>query len=133
MLENTRKYDVERMLWKAKKEDFDGICERMYYLAMDFRKHFCQIEINEAIAASNFDFSSSVLPLVMSKTALGFYISEEMKEHIIGARKASILVFSGLKINKLDDLEAVLNSRPLRLIIAAGSLAMALKKAQAQR
>jgi len=132
MLENTRKYDIERALWKAKERDFDNICERMYTLASDFRERLCEIEINEAIAASNFDFSSSVLPLVMAKTALGFFISEELRKHIIGARKANMVVFSGLKINKLDDLEAVLESRPLKLIIAAGSLAMALKKAQAQ-
>jgi phosphoglycerate kinase len=132
MLENTRKYNIETALWKAKEADFDGICEKMYNLASDIRKRLCDIEINEAIAASNFDFSSLVLPLVMSKTAMGFFISEDMRKHLLDARKANMVVFSGLKANKLDDLEAVVNAHPLKLLIAAGALAMALKKAQAQ-
>ena len=132
MLENTRKYDIERAMWKASEESFPRICKKMYPLALDFRRRLTEIEINEAIAASNFDFSSSVLPLAMSKTALGFYISDEMKKHITGARQANLVVISGLKINKLDDLEAILERRTLKWVIAAGSLAMALKKAQAQ-
>ncbi len=132
MLENTRKYDIERAMWKASDVSFPAICENMYSLALDFRQRLTEIEINEAIAASNFDFSSSVLPLAMSRTALGFYLSEEMKKHVTGARRANMIVISGLKINKLDDLESILERHTLKWIIAAGSLAMALKKAQAQ-
>lgn len=132
MLENTRKYDIERALWEATEDSFQGICRKMYSIALDFRDRLAEIEINEAIAASNFDFSSSVLPLTMSKTALGFYISDEMKNHIKGARQANIVVISGLKINKLDDLEGILERRKIKWVIGAGSLAMALKKAQAQ-
>ncbi len=132
MLENTRKYDIERAMWKANKEEFPDICRKMYSLALDFRQRLTEIEINEAIAASNFDFSSTVLPLVLSKTALGFYISDEMRKHITGARQANLVVISGLKINKLDDLESILERRTLKFIIAAGSISMALRKAQAQ-
>ena len=132
MLENTRKYDVARIFWKASKENFDEICKKLYALATDFRKRVSEIVINEAIAASNFDFSSSVLPLVMSKTAMGFFISDEMNKHILNVKKANIIVFSGLKINKLDDLESLLDASDLRMIISAGSLAMALKKAKAR-
>lgn len=132
MLENTRKYDIERAMWKASQESFPGICRKMYSLALDFQQRLTEIEINEGIAASNFDFSSSVLPLGMSKTALGFYISDEMKKHITEARQANLVVISGLKIDKLDDLEAILERRTLKWAIGAGSLAMALKKAQAQ-
>ena len=133
MLENTRKYDeIERAMWNVSEEDFSNLCKKLYTLSMDFRNRLTEIMINEAIAASNFDFSSSVLPLVMSKTALGFYINEEMNEHIINARKANLVVISGLKINKLDDLEAILKRRTIKWVIAAGSLAMALKKAKAQ-
>ena len=89
------------------------------------RQEFGGIEINEAIAASNFDFSSSVLPLVMNQTALGFYISAELKEHITKARRANLIVISGAKTDKLDDLEDILERNTVRWIIAAGSLAMA--------
>ncbi len=132
MLENTRRYEIERAMWKVREENFSETCKQMYTLALDFRQRITAIEINEAIAASNFDFSSSVLPLVLSKTALGFYISDELKKHIKGARRANMLVVSGLKIDKLDDLEAILARRTSKWVIAAGSLAMALKKAQAQ-
>ncbi|UCC64701.1 MAG: phosphoglycerate kinase [Anaerolineae bacterium] len=132
MLENTRKYDIERAIWTASERSFPTICEKMYCLALDIRRRLTEVEINEAIAASNFDFSSSVLPLAMLKTALGFYLSEEMKKHITEARRANMVVISGLKINKLDDLEFILERHTLKWVIAAGSLAMALKKAQAQ-
>jgi phosphoglycerate kinase len=46
--------------------------------------------------------------------------------------KASLVIFSGLKIDKLDDLSAIIDRGAVRLVIAAGSLAMALKKADAQ-
>jgi len=132
MLENTRKYDIERALWKAKEADFQGIAEKMYSLAADFRERLTSIEINEAIAASNIDFSSTAIPLTMAQTAMGFYLSEEMKHHIVGARQADLVVMSGLKINKLDDLENILSRKTVKRLIVAGSLAMALKKARAQ-
>lgn len=132
MLENTRKYDIERALWKATEADFEGISDNMFSVAEDFRERVSTIEINEAIAASNFDFSSSALPLMMTKTAMGFNLSDEMKNHIVAARQANLVVMSGLKINKLDDLENILARKTVKWIIAAGSLAMALKKAQAQ-
>jgi phosphoglycerate kinase len=132
MLENTRKYEIETALWKASADDLSEICKKMYSIARDFRARLTSIEINEAIAASNFDFSSSVLPLAMVQTALGFYISEEMKTHVTSARRANLVVMSGLKIDKLNDLEAILERGKVKWIIAAGSLAMALRKAQAQ-
>ena len=68
----------------------------------------------------------------MDRTALGFFIHEELATHGIQAQTANLVVFSGLKINKLDDLESVVARSPLRTLIAAGSLAMALKKAEAR-
>jgi phosphoglycerate kinase len=132
LMENMRKYNIETSLWKVKENEFEAICKSMYSLATDIRDKISEVEINEAIAASNFDFSSCVLPIVMRRTALGSYISEEFKNHIVGARRANMVVFSGLKIDKLDNLESILNYRPLVMIIVAGSLAMALKKADAQ-
>jgi len=46
--------------------------------------------------------------------------------------RAKLVVFSGLKIDKLDDLEAMVNRGMIRWVFSAGSLAMALKKAAAQ-
>ena len=36
-----------------------------------------------------------------------------------------MVIFSGLKIDKLDDLEAMIDRGKIRKVIAAGSLAMA--------
>src|SRR5438045_5721701 len=45
--------------------------------------------------------------------------------------KARLVVFSGIKTDKLDDLEAMIARGTIRTIFSAGSLAMALKKADA--
>ena len=41
-------------------------------------------------------------------------------------------MFSGLKIDKLDDLQAMISRGTIRWVFTAGSLAMALKKAAAE-
>ena len=133
MLENTRKYAVERTMWKLKPEEFEGVVGKLYSLAQDIYEHVATVVINEALAASNFDFSSAVLPLVMDKVGYGFYLHEEMTRHVQGARQSQLVIFSGLKIDKLNDLERVIERGKLKMIISAGSLAMALKKAQARR
>ena len=43
-----------------------------------------------------------------------------------------LVIFSGLKIDKLDDLQAMIDRGTIRWVFAAGSLAMALKKAAAE-
>ncbi|MCH7879292.1 MAG: phosphoglycerate kinase [candidate division Zixibacteria bacterium] len=106
MLENTRKYAVERLMWKLPPSEFNSACDKLYALGSELYEHVSQTLINEALAASNFDFSSAVLPLVMDKVAYGFYVSSELTEHVRGARESSLVIFSGLKIDKLDDLSA---------------------------
>lgn len=132
MLENTRKYQIECALWKADNDTFHDISKRMYKLSEDIITRLSDVEINESIAASNLDYSSCALPLLMKKTGLGFFIDSEMKTHIKKVREANLVVFSGLKIDKLDDLQGIIERDHLRKIISAGSLAMALKKAAAQ-
>lgn len=132
MLQNTRKYEIERALWEIDDKSFPQVSRHLYAVCKDIRERLTTIEINEAIAASNVDFSSAAIPLAMSKTAMGFYITEEMRTHIRSARKSNFVVFSGLKINKLDDLEGIIDRGQLDMIIAAGSLAMALLKARAR-
>ena len=132
MLQNTRKYDLERGLWKTDEETFPAVAEKMYPVVKDIRERLTSVEINEGIAASNKDFSSTAIPLLMERTALGFYIAHEMKAHIQGVRQANCVVFSGLKIDKLDALEGIIDRGRLSMIITGGSLAMALKKARAR-
>jgi phosphoglycerate kinase len=132
MLQNTRKYPIERALWEANLDSFYTISKQMYSIGMDIQQRLTTVEINEAIAASNLDYSSSAIPLLMSNVALGFHIAKEMKNYFPKVRNADLVVFSGLKPDKLDDLEGILDRGKLLMIIAAGSLAMPILKARAQ-
>ena len=72
-------------------------------------------------------------PLAMQKAVLGEYIAHEFERPMQDCIKAQLVVFSGIKIDKLDDLEAMIARGTIRTIFSAGSLAMALKKADAKR
>lgn len=132
MLENTRRYPLERALWKVKPGELSGIAELLARLLSDLREKVARVEVNEGFSASNPDVSSAVVPLAMERVALGFYVHEQLAEHVTRAREAQLVVFSGLKIEKLTDLESTLDRAQVRMVIAAGSLAMALKKAAAE-
>lgn len=132
MFENTRKYEVERSMWKATDENIHEKAAYFFPLVADIRNRLADIEINECLAASNFDFSSSVLPLGMRYTGLGMYIRDELVNHFMNMQSANMIVMSGLKVDKLDSLEEIIKFGNTKLLIVAGSLAMALKKAKAQ-
>ena len=131
VLENTRRYEMERVLWKASADDLSGIIERVTNYANSVREKLATIHVNEGFAASNRDLSSTIVPLTMDHAVLGKYIESELVNHVTKTRQAELVIFSGIKINKLDDLEQILNRGSVKMVIAAGSLAMALKKANA--
>jgi phosphoglycerate kinase len=132
MLQNTRKYDIERVLWKAKAADVDGLAEKLAKFANEFAAKVAKVYIHEAFSAGSLDASSVVVPAAMEKVALGKYEAEQFDGHLKECLNAQMVIFSGLKIDKLDDLEAMIARGKIRKVIAAGSLAMALKKASAE-
>jgi len=132
VLENTRRYKLEQILWKIKPADLPAVGERLTNYANGMRDKFAAVHVNEGFASSNRDLSSTLVPLTMDRIALGRYIDRELRQHVTRTRLAELVIFSGLKINKLDDLEDILNRGRVRMVIAAGSLAMALKKAAAE-
>ncbi len=132
MLQNTRKYDIERVLWKAKPADIDPLAEKLARLANQFAEKVAKVYVHEAFSAGSLDASSVVVPAAMEKVALGKYEAEQFDGHLKECLRAQLVIFSGLKIDKLDDLEAMIGRGKIRRIIAAGSLAMALKKAAAE-
>ncbi|MBI3462680.1 MAG: phosphoglycerate kinase, partial [Planctomycetes bacterium] len=95
------------------------------------RERIARVEVNEGFSASNPDFSSVVVPAAMDRVALGVYLDGELRRHVTRAREAQLVVFSGLKLEKLSDLEGILRRSQVRMVLAAGSLATALKKAEA--
>jgi len=132
MLENTRKYDIERLLWKAKPDNVPGLADRLARLADQFAQKVAKVYVNEAFSAGSLDSSSTVVPAGMDRVALGRYVAGEFTGPLTACLEAKLVVFSGLKIDKLDDLEAMIDRGKIRWVITAGSLAMALMKAAAE-
>lgn len=132
LLENTRRYDIERVLWKASPEDLSKLAEPLARLANECADKIARVYVNEAFSAGSLDSSTTVVPAGMDRVALGHYAAGEFDGPMRRCLETSLVVFSGLKIDKLDDLEAMVNRGKIRWVIAAGSLAMALKKGEAE-
>lgn len=132
VLENTRRYDIERVLWTAKENGLPRFTDSLAKLANEFADKVASIYINEALSAGSMDASSTVVPAAMERVALGQYVSKEFDGPMRQCRQAQLVVFSGLKIDKIDDLEAMVGRGKVRVVFSAGSLAMALRKASAE-
>jgi len=131
LLDNVRKYNIERVLWKAKPNDLPRLSEPLARLATEFGK-LAHVYVNEALSAGSLDASSTIVPIAMSQVALGAYVGKEFDGPMLRCLAADLVVFSGLKIDKLDDLDAVIGRGAVKVVFVAGSLAMALKKGAAQ-
>lgn len=132
MLQNTRAYDVERVLWKAQEADLPGLAPRLAKFANQFAERFGTVFINEAFSAGSLDSSSTVLPAAMKRVALGDYVAEQFGGPMLRCLRAQLVIFSGLKADKLDDMEAIIRRGHVKKLFVAGSLAMSLKKAEAE-
>lgn len=132
VLENTRKYEIERVLWKAKAGDVPALAERLARLANQMAERISPLYVHEAFSAGSLDASSVVVPAAMELVCLGKYEAEQFEGPLGDCLRAKMVVFSGLKPDKLDDMQAMIDRGTIRCVITAGSLAMALKKAAAQ-
>jgi len=132
LLENTRKYEIERALWKAKPAEVPKLAEKLARFVDEVTSKIAKIYVNEALSAGSLDTSTTIVPAGMDRVALGQYVAREFDGPMRRCLDTELVVFSGLKIDKLDDLEAMIARGKIRHVIAAGSLAMALKKAAAQ-
>jgi phosphoglycerate kinase len=132
ILENTRKYEIERALWKAKPADLPKLAPKLAKLANEFAEKLGKIFVFEAFSAGSLDACSVAVPAAMSQVALGEYVSKEFTMPLMRCLDAQLVVFSGLKADKLDDMEAMINRGKITRVIAAGALSGALRKAAAQ-
>lgn len=132
VLQNTRKYDMERVLWKAKPADIEKLASRLAKIANEFAEKVGKVYVCEAFSAGNLDTSTSVIPAAMDRVALGRYIAEQFHGPLNDCLNTRLVIFSGLKIDKLDNLESMIARGTITHVIAAGSVAMALKKAAAE-
>src|SRR5262245_37961564 len=133
ILQNVRAYDIETVLWKAKENALSDIAAKLAALTNSVSEKVARIYVNEALSAGSLDASSTIVPLGMQRVALGAYVAREFEGPMQDCLKAELVVFSGIKIDKLDDLEAMIARGTIRTIVSAGSLAMSLKKADALR
>jgi len=129
LLQNVRGYDIETVLWKAKEPALADLAAKLTTFANSVGEKIANVYVNEALSAGSVDASSTVIPLAMNRVALGNYIAHEFEGPMQECLKAQLVVFSGIKIDKLDDLDAMIARGTIRTIVSAGSLAMALKKA----
>ncbi|HUE72393.1 MAG TPA: phosphoglycerate kinase [Pirellulaceae bacterium] len=132
VLQNVRAHDIETVLWKAKEDALPEIAPKLAAFANSLAEKVGSVFVNEALSAGSLDASSTIVPLAMSRVALGKYVAREFEGPMMDCLKAKLVIFSGIKIDKLDDLEAMIDRGTIRTIFSAGSLAMALKKAAAQ-
>jgi phosphoglycerate kinase len=132
VLENTRRYDIERVLWKATAGDLPKLSEPLARFVNQMAEKIATIYVNEALSAGSLDTSTIVVPAAMRRVALGAYVAKEFDGPMLRCLDTELVVFSGLKTDKLDDLEAMIGRGKVKMVFTAGSLAMALKKAAAQ-
>ncbi len=132
MLENTRKYEIERVLWKAKPADLPKLAPKLAKLANEFAEKLGKVFVFEAFSAGSLDACSVVVPAAMSQVALGEYAAAEFTNPLMRCLDSQLVIFSGLKADKLDDLEAMINRGKITRVIAAGALSAALRKAASQ-
>ncbi len=132
VLDNTRRYDIERVLWKAAGADLPKLAGPLAGFANELAEKVARVYVNEALSAGSLDASTTVVPAAMERVALGDYVAKEFDGPMLRCLAAQLVIFSGLKIDKLDDLQAMTVRGTVKMVLTAGSLAMALKKASAE-
>jgi phosphoglycerate kinase len=131
VLENTRRYEIERVLWKAQAGDLPKLAEPLARFVGQVADKVASVYVNEALSAGSLDTSTIVVPAAMRRVALGAYVASEFEGPMLRCLDTELVIFSGLKADKLDDLEAMIGRGKVQMVFAAGSLAMALKRAAA--
>lgn len=77
VLENTRRYAIERILWDAKPDDLPKLAPQLARFANEFADKVAKVYVNEALSAGSLDGSSTIVPAAMDRVALGTYVAAE--------------------------------------------------------
>jgi phosphoglycerate kinase len=131
VLENTRKYKIETALWRAKPAELAALAPKLAKLANEFAEKLSTTFVFEALSAGSLDACTVAVPAAMKRVALGEYVSAEFTGPMMRCLDSQLVVFSGLKADKLDDLEAMIHRGKITRVFAAGALSAALRKAAA--
>jgi phosphoglycerate kinase len=109
VLENTRKYKIERVLWDATPDNLPKLAPSLATLANQFAERIGTVYVNEALSAGSLDSSTTIVPGAMDRVALGKYVAGEFDGPMRRCLLVQLVVFSGLKTDKLDDLQAMID------------------------
>jgi phosphoglycerate kinase len=131
VLENTRRYAIERVLWDAEAKDLPQLAPDLAKFANQCAERIATVYVNEALSAGSLDSSTTIVPAAMQRVALGHYVAAEFDGPMRRCLDAQLVIFSGLKIDKLDDLQAMIDRGTIRWVFVAGSLSMALREGAA--
>jgi phosphoglycerate kinase len=132
LLEHTRRYDLERVLWNTSPERLRSLGNVPFKAALAVARDISDCYVFDALASYNPDWSSIVVPGACKAIYLGPYTSSELLGPLSRIRQADVVILGGLKIDKLDALEGIVKRGHTKLIICGGSIAMALAKAKGQ-
>ena len=132
VLDNTRRFEIERVLWNAQADALPKLAEPLARFANQMAEKVARAYVNEALSAGSLDTSTTIVPAAMDRVTLGAYVAKEFEGPVLRCLGTELVIFSGLKADKLDDLEAMIDRGRVKMVFAAGSLAMALKKAAAE-
>ncbi|MEK6756688.1 MAG: phosphoglycerate kinase [Bacteroidota bacterium] len=130
LLEHTRRYDLERSMWNKSSDELGVLGHGLYKAASSVAKDISNYYVFDALASHNPDWSSVVVPGACKAAYLGPYTSSELSGPLSRIRQADIVILGGLKIDKLDALEGIVERGHTRRILCGGSIAMALVKAK---
>src|SRR5262249_1289706 len=94
VLDNTRRYEIERGLWDAKVDDLPALAPKLARLANEFASKVATIYVNEALSAGSLDSSTTIVPAAMGRVALGLYVAGEFDGPMQRCLQAQLVVFS---------------------------------------
>src|SRR6266566_5945995 len=97
VLENTRRYAIERVLWDAEPCGLPKFVPQLTRLANEFAEKVARVYVNEALSAGSLDSSSTIVPAAMDRVALGTYVAGEFDGPMRRCLKTELVIFSGLK------------------------------------
>ena len=110
------------------REKLPEIADSLAKLANQFAEKVTRIYVNEALSAGSLDTTATVLPAAMDRVAKRTYVGQEFDGPMKRCLRAQLVVFSGLKTDKLDDLAGMIGRGTVEMVFAGGSLAMGVEE-----
>ena len=123
LLENTRKYPFETALWDTLPSELDTQSLSLLFRPAKALASVAESYISDCISSSNPDWSSLVLPFFTDESSLADGVADEIEGNVLSCAESSVLIFSGLKPDKLNDLERIASNGKLRAVLIGGALA----------